>query len=99
MKETTIDYIRGENYITYFSSDPPEIKHIRNLLEADPEVELSFDHTDQEDGGIEIRLPKKYYKRPKPPRKMSEEQKAKAGERLKQMWAEKRCDNEQEEES
>lgn len=90
MRETIVNFVKGDKTISYSSSDPTEIRYIKNLIASDDNVELVFDHTDQEEGMIEVSLPKSYFKRPKAPRKMSEDAKQKASERFKQMWAEKK---------
>lgn len=93
MRETTINYVRGEDLIYYFSSDIKEINYIRKLVAENDSVNIIFDETDKEEGGIEVSLPKEFFRRPKPQRKVSEETRQKASERFKKMWADKKGDN------
>lgn len=94
MRETLVNFVKGEDYIYYASSEGPEIRYIKSLLKEDNNVELMFDHSDEEEGMIEVKLPKSYFRRPKAPRKMSEEAKQKASERFKQMWADRKEESE-----
>lgn len=66
--ETSIDFLSNEKFITYFSNVSSEMKYMRTLIGKDG-VELRFDESNKEDGGIELRIPKKWYKRPRPPKK------------------------------
>lgn len=90
MRETLVNFVKGEDYIYYASSEATEIRYIKSLLKEDVNVELMFDYSDEEEGMIEVKMPRAYFKRPKAPRKMSEEQKQKASERFKKMWADKK---------
>lgn len=84
MREISVDYIKGDDFISYWSSDPTEIRYMRNLAEKHKEVTITQD--DQSDEPcMGIRVPSSWYRRPKPPakRNMSDEQKEKIKERLK----------------
>lgn len=84
--ETTIDIVHGEPYGTWFSNRRSGIKEIKEVLEQYPdEVNLVFDHSDEDGGGIEIIFPENWWKNPKPPRKgrvFTEEEKRENSERL-----------------
>lgn len=83
MAETCIDYIRGEDFATYFSNDSSEMRYMETLFGLEG-VEVVFNESNKEDGGIELRVPKKWFRRPKPPitRTLTDEQKQAAKERL-----------------
>ena len=84
MAETCIDYVRGEKFITYFSNDAAEMRYMETLFGLEG-VERVFDERDKEEGGIELRIPKSWYRRPKPPtkRNFTEEQREAMAERMK----------------
>lgn len=76
MREISVDYIKGEDFISYWSSDPTEIRYMRGLAEKHKEVTITQD--DQSDEPcMGIRVPSSWYRRPKPPakRNLTEEQK------------------------
>ena len=84
MAETCIDFIRGEDFATYFSNDTTEMRYMETLFGFEG-VEVMFDESDKEDGGIGLRVPKKWFRRPKAPstRVLTEEQKQASIERLR----------------
>ena len=84
MAETYMDFITGEKFFTYGSSDPGKIRKLRRMIEERPDgVEVVMDDPEH---GMMVRLPTKTWSyEPKLKRKgvpMSEETRRKAIERL-----------------
>lgn len=93
MKETNIDYLKSDDYISYYSSDPKYINRIRRQMAAHPdEVRIVVD-----DGiTLGVRLPVAWFRPPSPPAKrkpMSEAQRMEARERMKKLVASKKQDS------
>ena len=89
VRETTTNYINGDDTFTMFSSEAKWIRKIHSLAEAHPkEVHIKYEN---DDGSICAEIPKSYFK-VSPPRKVSEEQKQAASERFKAMWQDKNSD-------
>ena len=79
MAETCIEFIAGEDYVSYSSDDKVEMRYMVALFgHKDVEVILN------EDDFIMLHVPKSWYRRPKPPvtRTLTDEQKQAAKERL-----------------
>lgn len=86
MLETTVDMVQGEKFCIFYTNVPKYIKVVQSYLQTHPDdVYLMYDETDKEEGGIEVKCPSKWFKIPKPPRQMSEENRAKAAERLRNL--------------
>ncbi len=79
-RETTVNFLYGDKTMTIFTSDIKWINRIVKLANSYPE-EVYITRTN-EDGSITAELPVKYFKL-SPPRKMSEENRLKAAERLR----------------
>lgn len=96
--ETSIDFLSDEKYITYFSNSASEIRYIKSLTQ-NPDVKVIFDETDQEEGGIEVQIPKKWYRRPRVPttKNLTEEQKQFHAKILADARAKKKTEKESEE--
>lgn len=88
MKEFCIEWIKGNDYagVTVPSGTALKNKIMRYSQERPSEVKLM---TENKDGSAFFHIPINYVKI-SPPRKVSEEQREAAGERLRKMWEEKR---------
>jgi len=99
MRETSIDYIHTEKTISIFSSDSFTINKLKKLAEDYPEdVKVVFDYTDndptveRDNNTYQITVPAKWFRLPKPPRKMniSEEQLQLMKERMSEIGKSRR---------
>ena len=88
MNEFCIEWIKGNDYagVTVPSGTALKSKLMRYAQERPDEVKLMAEN---KDGSAFFHIPISYVK-VSPPRKVSEEQKKAAGERLRKMWEEKR---------
>lgn len=88
MNEFCIEWIKGSDYagVTVPSGTALKSKLMRYTQERPDEVKLIIEN---DDGSALFHVPVNYIK-VSPPRKVSEEQRAAAGERFKKMWEEKR---------
>lgn len=86
MKETAIDHVWLEDFITITCAEQWSINKIKKYAVSHPD-DVKIMHTNK-DGTMVARLPFKWLKL-SPPRKMSDEQREKASERFKSMWADK----------
>ena len=84
VKETNIDIINVESLATVSSSERKYINKILKLHESRPEEVNIIVEPEDNYGVIVAKMPKSYIKI-SPPRKVSEEQKAAASERMKAM--------------
>ena len=81
MAETAVEYIKGENYLTWYSDDPKWVNRIRQLAADNAEV-----HIINDDGeSVLAHCPVSWFKSPKPPikRNMTDEQRQAAAESMK----------------
>lgn len=79
MRENAIEWITGASTVTATLTQPKLVNKIKRLAESDTNVKLIQENSD---GTILAHLPLKYLKL-SAPRKMTEEQKAAARDRLK----------------
>lgn len=81
MAETSVEYIKGEQYLTWYSDEPKWIGRIRRLAEDNADVRIINDSGDS----VLAHCPISWFKPPKPPikRNMTEEQRQAAAERMK----------------
>lgn len=88
MNESCIEWIKGNDYagVTVPSGTALKNKLLRYAEERPDEVKLIVEN---DDGSAFFHIPVNYVK-VSPPRKVSDEQKAAAGERFKKMWEEKK---------
>lgn len=88
MNEFCIEWLRGSDYagVTTPSGTALKSKLMRLAQERPDEVKIVAVNTD---GSDFFHIPINYIK-VSPPRKVSEEQREAAGERLRKMWEEKR---------
>lgn len=94
MNEFVIEWTKDQNYagVTVPSGTALKSKLIRYSKERPDEVKTMAIN---EDGSAYFHVPINYIK-VSPPRKVSEEQKQAAGERLRKMWEEKKGENQNE---
>lgn len=83
MAETSVEYIKGEPYLTWYSDEPKWVNRIRQLAGDSTDVLLIDDSGDS----IIAHCPVSWFKPPKPPikRNMTNEQRKAAAERIKNM--------------
>ena len=88
MNEFCIEWIKGRDYagVTVPSGTALKSKLMRYVEERSDEVKVMSVNSD---GSAFFHIPINYVK-VSPPRKVSEEQREAAGERLRKMWEEKR---------
>ena len=81
MAETAVEYIKGENYLTWYSDDPKWVNRIRQMATDNAEVQIVND----DDESVLAHCPVSWFKPPKPPikRNMTDEQRKAAAERMK----------------
>ena len=81
MAETAVEYIKGENYLTWYSDDPKWANRIRQLAADNADVNIISDDGE----GVLAHCPVSWFKPPKPPikRNMTDEQRQAAAERMK----------------
>ena len=83
-KETCVEFYGDANYLSWYSSETKYINKMRKLLQEHPnEVKVISD----DDYGMMVHVPKKWFKAPNVPRTrvLTEEQKQQAAYRLKKM--------------
>ena len=83
MAETAVEYVKGENYLTWYSDDPKWVNRIRQLASDNADVQIVSDDGD----GVLAHCPVSWFKPPKSPikRNMTDEQRQAAAERMKNM--------------
>ena len=83
MAETSVEYIKGENYLTWYSDDPKWVNRIRQLAADNADVQIVSDDGES----VLAHCPVSWFKPPKPPikRNMTAEQRQAAAERMKNM--------------
>lgn len=83
MDETSVEYIKGERYLTWYSDEPKWANRIRQLAADNADVNIISDDGE----GVLAHCPVSWFKPPKPPikRNMTDEQRQAAAERMKNM--------------
>lgn len=83
MSETSVEYIKGERYLTWYSDEPKWANRIRQLAADNDDVNIISDDGE----GVLAHCPVSWFKPPKPPikRNMTDEQRQAAAERMKNM--------------
>ena len=81
MAETAAEYIKGENYLTWYSDDPKWVNRIRQLAADNADVQIVSDDGES----VLAHCPVSWFKPPKSPikRNMTDEQRQAAAERMK----------------
>lgn len=84
MAEVTVEFIKGENYLTWYSDDFVTVRHMKKLQEDYPDdVEV----ISEDDNSMVIHVPVSWFREPKPKakREMTEEQRLAAAERMRKI--------------
>ena len=83
MAETSVEYIKGERYLTWYSDEPKWANRIRQLAADNADVNIISDDGE----GVLAHCPVSWFNPPKPPikRNMTDEQRQAAAERIKNM--------------
>ena len=83
MAETSVEYIKGERYLTWYSDEPKWANRIRQLAADNADVYIISDDGE----GVLAHFPVSWFKPPKPPikRNMTDEQRQAAADRMKNM--------------
>lgn len=81
MAETSVEYIKGDRYLTWYSDEPKWANRIRQLAADNADVNIISDDGE----GVLAHCPVSWFKPPKPPikRNMTDEQRQAAAERMK----------------
>lgn len=81
MAEVSVEFIKGEKYLTWYSDDFATIRHIKKLQSEYPnDVAVVA----EDESSIVVHIPVSWFREPKPKakREMTEEQRLAAAERL-----------------
>ena len=81
MAEVTVEFIKGEKYLTWYSDDFATIKRMKKLRD---EYQNDISVIAEEDDYMTMRVPISWFREPKPKtkREMTDEQRLAAKERL-----------------
>lgn len=81
MAEVSVEFIKGEKYLTWYSDDFAIIRHIKKLQNEHPDDVVVVA---EDESSIVVHVPVNWFREPKPKakRKMTEEQRLAAAERL-----------------
>lgn len=81
MAEISVEFIKGEKYLTWYSDDFATIRHIKKLQNEHPDDVVVVA---EDESSIVVYVPVNWFREPKPKakREMTEEQRFAAAERL-----------------
>lgn len=81
MAEVSVEFIKGEKYLTWYSDDFATIRHIKKLQSEYPNDVVVVA---EDESSIVVNVPVSWFREPKPKakREMTEEQRLAAAERL-----------------
>lgn len=81
MAEVSVEFIKGEKYLTWYSDDFAIIRHIKKLQNEHPDDVVVVV---EDESSIVVHVPVNWFREPKPKakREMTEEQRLAAAERL-----------------
>lgn len=81
MAEVSVEFIKGEKYLTWYSDDFATIRHIKKLQSERPNDVVVVA---EDESSIVVHVPVNWFREPKPKakREMTEEQRLAAAERL-----------------
>lgn len=81
MAEVSVEFIKGEKHLTWYSDDFATIRHMKKLREECPNDVRTISETDE---SMIIHVPISWFREPKPKTKriMTDEQREAAKERL-----------------
>lgn len=84
MAEVTVEFIKGEKYLTWYSDDFVTVRHMKKLQEDYPD---DVKVISEDDNSMVIHVPVKWFREPKPKakREMTEEQRLAAAERMRKI--------------
>ena len=82
MAEVSVEFIKGEKHLTWYSDDFTIIRHIKKLQENNPNDVIVVS---EDDNSILVHVPISWFREPKPKirREMTEEQRLAAQIRMK----------------
>lgn len=83
MRESSIDYVAGEDFATYYTNDHKYVERLRKRIEQNPGVVKVL--MDDPEFGMGVQVPKSWFREPAPPRRTKEltaEERAAVAERL-----------------
>lgn len=83
MAETSVEYIKGEPYLTWYSNESKWVNRIRRLAADNADIQIVSDDGES----VLAHCPVSWFKPPKPPikRNMTDEQRQAAAGRMKNM--------------
>ena len=81
MAEVSVEFIKGEKYLTWYSDDFATIRHIKKLQSESPNDVVVVA---EDESSIVVHVPVSWFREPRPKakREMTEEQRLEAAERL-----------------
>lgn len=81
MAEVTVEFIKGDKYLTWYSDDFATIRHMKKLQAENPADVVVVN---EDEDSMLIHVPVSWFREPKPKakREMTEEQRLAAAERL-----------------
>lgn len=84
MAEVTVEFIKGDKYLTWYSDDFATIRHMKKLQAENPADVVVVN---EDEDSILIHVPVSWFREPKPKakREMTEEQRLAAAERMRKI--------------
>ena len=84
MAEVTVEFIKGDKYLTWYSDDFATIRHMKKL-QAETPADVVVVNEDED--SMLIHVPVSWFREPKPKakREMTEEQRLAAAERMRKI--------------
>ena len=84
MAEVTVEFIKGDKYLTWYSDDFATIRHMKKL-QAEKPADVVVVNEDED--SMLIHVPVSWFREPKPKakREMTEEQRFAAAERMRKL--------------
>ena len=84
MAEISVEFIKGEKYLTWYSDDFATIRHIKKLQSEYPNDVVVVA---EDESSIVVHVPVNWFREPKPKakREMTEEQRLAAAERMRKL--------------
>lgn len=84
MAEVTVEFIKGDKYLTWYSDDFAIIRHMKKLQAENPTDVVVVN---EDEDSMLIHVPVSWFREPKPKakREMTEEQRLAAAERMRKI--------------
>lgn len=84
MAEVTVEFIKGDKYLTWYSDDFATIRHMKKLQAKNPADVVVVN---EDEDSMLIHVPVSWFREPKPKakREMTEEQRLAAAERIRKI--------------